>query len=222
MSAAGIWAVVPVKDTTQSKQRLAGTMAPALRSSLALAMLQDVLASLAQVKQLAGIAVVTIDPAAAVIAAAHGAAVLAADAAAGHTAAIAGAARHFRAQGAAGMLALPGDIPLVAPAEISALLEAHGPAPAFTIVPAWDGRGSNAVLCSPPGLVALRFGDDSFLPHLEAARAAGLEPSVLRLPGIALDIDTPRDLAAFLEHPSPGQTTALLRAHGYLAGRKHA
>jgi 2-phospho-L-lactate/phosphoenolpyruvate guanylyltransferase len=43
----------------------------------------------------------------------------------------------------------------------------------------------------------LRFGDDSFLPHLAAARALGIEPTIVKLPGIGLDIDQPRDLQAF-------------------------
>jgi len=218
MTMGGIWAVVPVKDTAGSKQRLSGVMTPALRRALALAMLQDVLESLAGTPGLAGVAVVTIDAGAKRIAGEYGASVLTQDATGGHTAAVAGAARHLAAAGAAGMLALPGDIPLVTPADIAAVLEAHGAAPAFTIVPAWDGRGSNAVLCSPPGLVPLQFGDDSFRPHLARARALGLTPSVPHLPGIALDIDTPRDLAAFLDTSSSGRTAALLHANGFTGG----
>jgi 2-phospho-L-lactate guanylyltransferase len=45
--------------------------------------------------------------------------------------------------------------------------------------------------------VPLRFGDDSFFPHLAAAEARGIAPSVVHLPGIALDIDNPADLAHF-------------------------
>lgn len=211
----GIWAVVPVKETTGAKQRLAGVMAPALRRVLALTMLQDVLAALADVPALHGIAVVTVDRDAARISRDAGACVLDDDATAGHTAAIAGAARRFLSEGAAGMLALPGDIPLVNAAEVIQLIAAHGPAPAFTIVPAWDGRGSNAVLCSPPGLVPLQFGNDSCLPHLAAAESLGLRPRVLRLAGIGLDIDTPRDLAAFLERRSSTRTQALLVEHDF-------
>src|SRR5436189_269295 len=76
------------------------------------------------------------------------------------------------------------------------MLAVLGPAPAFTIAPSRDERGSNAIICSPPGAVPLRFGEDSFFPHLRAAKACGIQPTVLRLPGIALDVDTPEDLAA--------------------------
>jgi 2-phospho-L-lactate guanylyltransferase len=44
----------------------------------------------------------------------------------------------------------------------------------------------------------LRFGDDSFLPHLAAARAIGIEPTIVKLPGIGLDIDQPLDIRALL------------------------
>jgi 2-phospho-L-lactate guanylyltransferase len=82
---------------------------------------------------------------------------------------------------------------------------------AFTITPARDERGSNAVLCSPAGAVPLRFGEDSFFPHLAAARARGIEPEVVRLPRIALDIDTPQDLALLLGTHARTRAHALLR-----------
>jgi 2-phospho-L-lactate guanylyltransferase len=50
---------------------------------------------------------------------------------------------------------------------------------------------------SPPDAVTLRFGDDSFLPHWPPPRHAALRLDVLHLPGIALDIDNPADLAHF-------------------------
>jgi 2-phospho-L-lactate guanylyltransferase len=55
------------------------------------------------------------------------------------------------------------------------------------------------VLVSPPAAVPLRFGEDSFFPHLAAAEARGIVPTVLHLPGIALDIDNPVDLAHFAQ-----------------------
>jgi 2-phospho-L-lactate guanylyltransferase len=112
------------------------------------------------------------------------------------------------------MLTIPGDVPLVTPDEIRELISAHDRTPDFVITPAHDERGSNAVLCAPPELVPLQFGDDSFVPHLEAAKRAGVEPKVIRLAGLALDIDNPEDLAAFLKVPSHTRTRALLHAAG--------
>ena len=196
-SAKGIWAVVPVKDTAAAKQRLASAVPPALRQELMLAMLEDVLAALADAPGLAGRLLVTTDPAAQRLATRYGVAWLTDGAGDGHTGAVAAAARHLAANGTSGILAVPGDIPLVTAAEIAQLLDAHRPAPSFTITPSHDELGSNAIIVSPPDAVPLRFGDNSFFPHLAAAEARGITPTVLPLPGIALDIDNPGDLRHF-------------------------
>lgn len=214
IGASDIWAVVPVKDTTAAKQRLAAAVPPHLRQGLALGMLEDVLQALAAARGLAGIVVVTVDAAAHHLAARYGARVLAANARDGHTAAVAAAARVLAAEGRGGMLQVPGDIPLVAPGEIDFLLAMHRRAPAFTIAPSHDDFGSNAVLVSPPGAVPLTFGDDSFFPHLRTAQAHGIAPLIVRLPGIGLDIDRPEDIAAFVRHRSATRTQAFLERNG--------
>jgi 2-phospho-L-lactate guanylyltransferase len=208
---ADIWAVVPVKDTTQAKQRLGAAVPAELRQRLALAMMEDVLAALVAATGLAGIAVVTIDPAATELARRYGARVLDDGARDGQTGAVEAAARLLAREGRGAMLAMPGDIPLVTPAEIFTFIAAHDRVPDFVIAPAHDGRGSNAILCAPPGRVPLRFGNDSFRPHLDAARRAGIEPTIVSLPGIGLDIDQPQDLAAFLEIPSATRARLLLQ-----------
>jgi len=205
-----VWAVVPVKERDRAKKRLAAVLLPAVRQALALAMLEDVLSAVAAARGLAGIVVVTVDPAARRLAHRYGARIIEDGARDGHTGAVAAAAGRLAAEGFGGMLALPGDIPLVTTDEIEQIIGAHRPAPAFTIVPSHDEGGSNAILVSPPDAVPLRFGEDSFFPHLRAAEAHGLAPTVLRLPGIALDIDHPADLHRFLRRPSATRARALL------------
>ena len=107
----------------------------------------------------------------------------------------------------------PGDVPLVSPTDVSAVIDAHPSAPAFTIVPAWDERGSNMIICSPATAVPLRFGADSFFPHLAAARAWGVTPTIVRNRALALDIDEPADLAKFMQNRSATQSWALLDQH---------
>ena len=114
-----IWAVIPVKETIHAKQRLAGLVPAPLRAGLALAMFEDVIAALAQVPELAGIAVITTDTAITDIALRHGARVISAEAQGGHTTVVMAAARRLAAEGRGGMLQLPGDVPLVSPGEIS-------------------------------------------------------------------------------------------------------
>ena len=193
-----VWAAVPVKTFAVAKHRLASLLTPAQRSALAAAMLEDVLSALAAA-QLGGIMVNTEDATAAALARRFGAVVVAEDARDGHTAAVAAMARILGARGTSAMLALPGDIPRVTAAELEQVCAAgRRPPPAFAIVPAHDELGSNAVLVAPPDAVPLRFGDDSFFPHLDAARRHGVEPVVVKLPGIALDIDRPEDVYALL------------------------
>jgi len=207
-----LYAVVPIKGTDEAKQRLADVLGAARRQELALAMAEDVLATLSRVRELAGIFVVTADPAAAAIASRYGARVFTQGAQEGHTGAVAAAARQLAADD---MLTVPGDIPLLQEEDIRHVIEVHHDtisreARGFIIVPARDERGSNAILCSPAGAVPLSFGTDSFLPHLAAAKRCGIEPIVLRLPRIALDIDTPDDMARFLATPSHTRARALL------------
>jgi len=207
----GLWVVMPVKDLPDAKQRLAAVLDARERQELFRAMLEDVLSALAASAGLAGILLVTRDAQARRLATRYGARVLAEDENRGHTAASSLGARTLAKEGVAGMLQLPADIPLVTPEDIAALLHVHGEAPAVTLAPSRDRRGSNAVACSPPDLLPLRFGDDSFFPHLRRARALGVEAQIVKRPGLALDVDTPEDLAAFLAAPSE------TRAYAYLA-----
>jgi 2-phospho-L-lactate guanylyltransferase len=206
----GLWAVVPVKERGSAKERLSPMLRPETRQALALAMLEDVLAALTATPGVAGLLVVTVDPEAGRLAASYGARLIEVGARDGHTGAVTAAARLLAAEQRSGMLTLPGDIPLVTPAEIARLLAAHLPAPSFTIVPSHDERGSNAIACSPPDAVPLRFGENSFYPHLQAAEMAGIRPNVVHLPGIALDIDNPEDLVSFMRIDSSTRARAVL------------
>jgi 2-phospho-L-lactate guanylyltransferase len=216
----GVWAVVPVKELAGAKQRLSSCLSPDERRTLATTMLEDVLDAVSAVPELAGVLVVTVDPAATSLASRYGARIVTEGAREGHTGAVTAAARLLVREGRAGMMTMPGDIPRLSSAEITATLAAHRAAPAFTIVPAHDDRGSNTVICSPPDAVPLRFGEDSFYPHLDAARGRGIDPLVVRQAGIGMDIDHPVDLVAFLRmSPSaPTRTLAFLEQSG-VAGR---
>jgi 2-phospho-L-lactate/phosphoenolpyruvate guanylyltransferase len=211
------WAVVPVKDQQHAKQRLADLLIASERRELFAAMLEDVLAALAASEHLAGILMVSRDPQAGDFAARYGARVLVEPANRGHTAASTLGAATLAAEGATGMLQLPADLPLLTTADVDALLLAHAKAPSVTLAPSRDRLGSNGVACSPPDLLPLRFGDDSFYPHLERARALGVEPNIVARPGLALDIDTPADLAAFLAAPSATRAYAYLMESGIAA-----
>jgi 2-phospho-L-lactate guanylyltransferase len=204
--AGDIWAVVPIKELDGAKQRLAPLLTPAERRALIEVMMGEVLEAVAGARSLAGILVVTLDPEATALAKRLGARIVTDGAREGHTGSVTAGLRLLAREGRGGMITLPADIPAATAQEIDLVVAAHLPAPSFTIAPAHDDLGSNAVTCSPSDAVPLRFGDNSYFPHLDAARAKGIEPTVIRQPGIAMDIDHPVDLASFLRMPQSAGT----------------
>lgn len=198
-----MWAVVPVKDLANVKQRLAQVLPADERRGLFQAMLEDVLSVLTAVRALDGVLILTRDPDVGRIAAKYGCEIAGEPENRGQNAAVSHAAGHLRALGATGMIQCPGDIPLITVAEVEQVMASHEDSPAVTIVPARDGRGSNCVVCSPPDIMKFHFGNESFKPHLTEARERGIEPKTLLLPGIGLDVDTPDDLRAMLARDVP-------------------
>jgi 2-phospho-L-lactate guanylyltransferase len=221
---ADVWAVIPVKELEGAKHRLSPLLTPAERQALTRVMISEVLEAVAATRGLAGVLVVTLDPWATEQARRIGARVVTEGARDGHTGSVNGGIRTLLAEGRRGMITMPGDIPAATPAEIEAVLAAHPrEGRGFTITPAHDEKGSNAVLLSPPDAVPLRFGDDSYVPHLDAARRFGLEPAIVPCPGIAMDIDHPVDLALFLALPrSEGTRTRAFRDESGIAARVRA
>jgi len=205
-----LWAVVPAKDVAQAKQRLAGVLTPQERQNLAQSMLEDELTALAGVPALAGTIVVTREATLAATARFFGARVIADLRHEGPNAAIMLALKELSQLGAAGMLAMPADVPLATPAEISEIVDAMQSRSAVTLVPALADMGTNAVALVPIDAIPIHLGIQSFFHHVEAALVRGIAPRVLRLAGLGLDIDRPEDLAAFLAVPSATRSAAFL------------
>jgi 2-phospho-L-lactate guanylyltransferase len=204
---------VPVKDFANAKQRLVSFLSPVERSDLARAMLEDVLEALARAR-LGSVLVVTREPEVEALAASHDAATLLEETNLGHTEAVAHAQRAALTRGARRFLTIPGDVPCVTAGELRALGDAPLEAPGAVFVPSLSGFGTNAALLEPPDAMPLKFGEPSFDNHLVAARAAGLRPLVLRLPGLGLDIDGPEDLALLLGRCPSTRSARLLASLG--------
>ncbi len=185
--------LIPVKNLAAAKQRLAPVLDQAARTELAQAMLFDVLETLATWANRPEVTLVTRDPFALDLARRFDFDVIPDHANRGETAAIEMATRVCESRGVESTLVIPGDIPLIQAGEIERIVEA-APAEGSVLVPSADGRGTNAVWRRPAGLFPLRFGKNSFKPHLAAARATQKSCIVLPLPGIAFDIDNPSDL----------------------------
>lgn len=199
MSDAATWAIIPVKSLEQAKQRLAAVLPLAVRRRLMLVMLEDVLATLRHIDRLAPVLVVTPDGEVAEFAANAGARVLREASSQGHSAAAIAGFAYAQSHGAVRALTLPADAPCVTAAELSGLIEADDvTTPHLTLVPSHDGDGTNGFLVSPPNLMQPVFGPGSFARHLAQAAAGKIECRVHHLPGLALDIDEPGDLARLI------------------------
>ena len=202
--------LVPIKNLHNAKQRLSPVLNAEERRSLAEAMVHDVLHTLGAWPDRPPVVLVTNDPLARELAEEHSFDIIQDKNNRGETDAISMATVMCLGWGAQSTLVIPADIPLVTVAELQQILEA-APERGSVIVPSADGRGSNAVYRRPGGLFPLRFGDDSFLPHRSAAKATGYPCVELRLPGIALDVDTPADLKQLLAEPGDSRAQRLVR-----------
>jgi len=188
-------AILPVKSFGAAKQRLAESLGAGSRQALAQAMFADVLSSIRRVPELDAIVVVTSDRSAESAAAADRLTVLRDSDEAGHSEAAMIGIRHALAEGYDRVVLVPGDTPLLSPAELAALLTASNP---VVIVPDRHGSGTNALVLSPPDAIAPSFGPGSLARHVAAAEQAGVPHSVEDVPGLALDVDTPADLAELI------------------------
>lgn len=202
--------LIPVKNLSAAKQRLAGVLDQPARTELAQAMLHDVVATVAAWPRRPACALVTSDSFALDLARQYHFEIIPDPANPGETGAIEMATCFCLLRGIDSTLVIPADIPLIQASELDQIL-AHAPDEGSVLVPAADGRGTNAAFRRPANLFPLRFGNDSFKPHLAAAQATGRPCVVLQLPGIALDVDDPGDLQQLVAHPGETRTQTLLR-----------
>jgi 2-phospho-L-lactate guanylyltransferase len=209
------YALVPVKDLTQAKVRLSPLLSPAERQALAAAMLDDVLAALRQTTALDRIALVTTDAYAVTLAAQWGFEVVDEGSGRGETGAVELAVKVCQQRGASSLAVIPGDIPLLTAADVEVVMQ-HGRRYDVVIVPSSDSRGTNAVLLRPPDALQLRFGSWSFFPHVKQAKRRGLSYKVVRLPRVALDVDTPEDLLRLVPQAMGTRSYAVLDEMGLL------
>jgi 2-phospho-L-lactate guanylyltransferase len=193
--------LVPIKDLRGAKQRLSPILSPEERTQLARAMAEDVFDALVPFASWPGVAIVSGDPWASQQAKVRKFTIIVDDRQEGESAAIELATSFCLNVAADFSVVFPADIPLITSNEVRKVLDAMS-ARGCVAVPAGDGRGTNGILRRPADSIPLRFGNDSLLPHLAAARATGGEVVVLDgLTGIAIDVDRPEDLATLLAQP---------------------
>ena len=208
-----IVAVVPLKNLTLAKSRLAPLLDAAERRALVEAMLADVLGALSGARGLSDIFVVSdgegLTPA--------GFSLILEPGNRGYDQAVATALADPVVARADAVLVLPGDLPLVTSMDIDNFIGTDTGLPGSPLVriaPARDRDGTNALLIAPPGLMRTRFGPGSFERHKRAADRVASTVEIVAPAGLAFDIDTPQDLLEFSAGDGNTATHAFLRRGG--------
>lgn len=200
-----IWAVLPVKTLGQAKSRLDAVLQAANRRELARELMLRSLDSLLACRSVERVLVISRDPEVLALSAARGAVALL-ESGTDLNQALLQARSYVLTQGGVAMLVLAADLPLVTIEEIEAVLASDGHQ-AVIIAPDRRGNGTNALLLRPPDAIDLDFEDDSAHKHRDHALAAGIEPLLISLPGLAFDLDLPEDWTELLHQGwSPGQS----------------
>lgn len=190
-------ALIPVKSLAKAKSRLAPILNPLDRRDLVIAMLERVVGQCVACERISHVCVVTSDREIAAIAETSGAIAIGEPDDAGlNRAATAGlqSARTFEIDQ---ILILPADIPFLTQSELNQLLDDSNDHRRSVIAPCHKGKGTNALLIPAHAAFTPQFGEASFWRHFAQLSALNLKPRILRLPGIAADIDQSDDLAFF-------------------------
>ena len=188
-----LWAIVPVKPLRYGKSRLAGTLTEDQRTELNRALLQHTLETLSEIEEVDDVLVVSRDPHALTVARSHGARTVQENGQPQLNTALKRATVVAQVYATRGVLVLPADLPLISKDDILELVRRAQEPPVVVIAPDRHGRGTNALLISPPGLIEYDFGENSFQRHCERAKNAGARLEIVELPSLALDLDIPED-----------------------------
>ena len=217
-----VWAIIPAKDPSLAKSRLARQMSPEARRVFALRTLEHVIVAAMATPAIDQCVVVSAAEEPLAVAARHGATPLRelpdrgeAEDMDGNTGiateceggrpemalnrALEQARRLAVAEGASALLVMAADLPLVSSAALGALIACIGAGNGIALAPDRHGTGTNALVMRPPQAMPFAFGPGSLQRHRRLALQNGIEARLCRLDGLALDIDTIEDVRAFVQ-----------------------
>ena len=190
-----IHAIVPLKIPSKSKTRLSHRLTRDQRSSLTIAMLVKVLTALRGARTVSSVTVVCADRRVRSITEKCGATFLWEGHRHGLNRALNFALKNLPNDSA--VLIIHADLPFLTAKEVDQIV--NGAADhSIALVPSKDKTGTNAILMQLPGLIKLAFGKDSFRKHLNLTKKKRVSCSVLRIEGVAFDVDEEDDLDELL------------------------
>jgi 2-phospho-L-lactate guanylyltransferase len=188
--------IVPHRGLEHAKTRLSSVLEPAERAAVAERLLRHVLEAAVG----SGHEVVVISPDAGLepVVTASGAR-LSVQHGLGLNAGLREARSEAMAQGVTTLGIIHGDLPELTAEDVAALMDAATErVPAVAIAPDAADQGTNGLALSPPDVIAFQFGTGSFAAHRGSATRRGTRVVLVERPGLAFDVDTPADLAAWL------------------------
>jgi 2-phospho-L-lactate guanylyltransferase len=215
--------LIPVKDPTDAKTRLADMLSADERRLLVWAMFDDVARAVVAARKPDRVVMVTSYSPVIERARVLGWDVLIEQSQASESASVDWASRILEERGFDTVMRLPADLPLVRAQDIDELLSIELTMPDALLVPSRDGTGTNAVIRTPPTIFPSRFGPGSLALHKQEAARAGIGCREISNERIALDIDEPSDVEALLERGRGTDTFNALvemRAADRLGSRK--
>ncbi|OED39341.1 2-phospho-L-lactate guanylyltransferase [Chromatiales bacterium (ex Bugula neritina AB1)] len=207
--------VIPVKPPLQGKQRLRPVFSGKQRAALVLAMLQDVLetATVTARQEDHCVWVVTADPMVQAVATKWGAGIIHEQSVNGYNAAVSTglAALGSRYPRGINVAVIPGDIPCVTVADLTALAaQTTAETGTVRLAPSHDKRGTNGLFLSSATLLKPAFGPDSFNRYRQIVSHREIKLEIIESPTLSLDIDYPSSLMAFAEQGARSHTGVFL------------
>jgi 2-phospho-L-lactate guanylyltransferase len=190
--------LVPIKDLSDAKHRLAPLLTEEERTALARLMLEGVLGECARLPPEVRRVVVTNDRPAIALARERGFDVIEETRQDSESDSVDRASAALEAEGMRGVLRVPLDLPFLRAAELMEILSLAAEGLQCVLVPSRDGTGTNGLYRAPPTLFPSRFGPNSLALHQSSARERTGGVKVVELASLALDIDEPGDVAALL------------------------
>ncbi|MGB9403892.1 MAG: 2-phospho-L-lactate guanylyltransferase [Candidatus Acidiferrales bacterium] len=188
--------LIPVKDLTKAKQRLAPWFSQSDRTAIAEAMFDDFCAAVEPARGMDRIFLISSYEPAIERARHFGWEVLRENSQESESASVDAASRICAERGVTALARVPIDLPLIRAEDIEAIFAQARPAPSMLIVPSRCGTGTNTLLRIPPALFPSHFGPNSYPKHLHEAERCGAECVILRNERLELDVDDWDDLQA--------------------------
>jgi len=207
--------LIPVKDLTHAKTRLAGLLSEDERQRLAWSMFEDVGRAAAGARKPDRVVLVTSFGPAVEHGRKLGWDILLEESQVSESASIDWASRALSERGFQSVMRLPADLPLVRAEDIDALMSLELECPGALLVPSREGTGTNAIIRTPPALFPSRFGPNSLALHRQEAARVGVECLIVDKVRIALDIDEPADVELLVEHGRSTRAFEVLRESRY-------